>query len=111
VRDPLAAGQSLIINVDVQGVENFRGAAENNPLLARHLATVYVDVPIDELRVRLTGRGDSEAEIERRMVTAVKEQQERDKFDHVITSSSKGADFEALVQIWREITAHLAGSE
>ncbi|MDA8527524.1 AAA family ATPase [Opitutaceae bacterium] len=109
--DPLAAGQSLIINVDVQGVENFRGAAENNPLLARHLATVYVDVPIDELRVRLTGRGDSEAEIERRMVTAVKEQQERDKFDHVITSSSKGADFEALVQIWREITAHLAGSE
>jgi guanylate kinase len=111
VLDPLAAGQSLIINVDVQGVENFRGAAENNPLLARHLATVYVDVPIDELRVRLTGRGDSEAEIERRMVTAVKEQQERDKFDHVITSSSKGADFEALVQIWREITAHLAGSE
>jgi guanylate kinase len=111
VLDPLAAGQSLIINVDVQGVENFCGAAENNPLLARHLATVYVDVPIDELRVRLTGRGDSEAEIERRMVTAVKEQQERDKFDHVITSSSKGADFEALVQIWREITAHLAGSE
>jgi guanylate kinase len=111
VLDPLAAGQSLIINVDVQGVDNFREAAKNNLLLARHLATVYVDVPIDELRVRLTGRGDSEAEIERRMVTAVKEQRERDKFDHVITSSSKGADFEALVQIWREITAHLAGSE
>ncbi|MDB4474486.1 AAA family ATPase [Opitutaceae bacterium] len=111
VLDPLAAGQSLIINVDVQGVENFREAAKNNPLLARHLATVYVDVPIDELRVRLTGRGDSEAEIERRMVTAVKEQQERDKFDHVITSSSKAADFQALVGIWREVTARLAKSQ
>lgn len=111
VLDPLAAGQSLIINVDVQGVENFRGAAKNNPLLARHLATVYVDVPIDELRVRLTGRGDSEAEIERRMVTAEKEQQERDKFDHVITSSTKAADFQALVEIWREVTDRLAQSQ
>ncbi|MBT5901919.1 MAG: AAA family ATPase [Opitutaceae bacterium] len=111
VFDPLAAGQSLIINVDVQGVENFRGAAKKSPLLARHMATVYVDVPIDELRVRLTGRGDSEAEIERRMVTAVKEQQERDNFDHVITSSSKEADFQALVEIWRVATARVAQAD
>jgi guanylate kinase len=104
VLDPLGAGQSLIINVDVQGVDNFRNAAAENPLLARHLTTVYIDVPITELRQRLAGRGDSEAEIERRMVTAVKEQQERGKFDHVITSATKEADFAALLNVWRNVS-------
>ena len=103
--DPLAAGESLIINVDVQGVDNFRRAAAENPLLARHMGTVYIDVPIDELRVRLEGRGETEAEIERRMITAEKEQQERDKFDFVITSSDKETDFSALLKIWAQVVA------
>lgn len=107
VLEPLAAGRSLIINVDVQGVENFRAAARENPLLARHMGTVYIDVPIDELRVRLEGRGETEAEIERRMITAEKEQQERDKFDFVITSSSKEADFAELLKIWRQVVARM----
>jgi len=102
VLEPLAAGQNLIINVDVQGVENFRRAAQSNPLLAKHMATVYIDVPTAELRARLVGRGESADEIERRMVTAQKEQQEREKFDHVITSSTKEADFAALVNIWKQ---------
>jgi len=103
VLDPLSAGQSLIINIDVQGVENFRKAARAKPLLVSHMGTVYLDVPIPELRQRLVGRGESEAEIERRMVTAEREQQEREKFDYVITSSSKEADFEALRQIWQTL--------
>lgn len=107
VLEPLAAGKSLIINVDVQGVENFRRAARANPLLARHLGTVYIDVPIAELRQRLVGRGEAEAEIERRMVTATQEQQERDKFDYVITSASKEADFAALLAIWHELQARV----
>lgn len=107
VLDPLAAGRSLIINVDVQGVENFRAAARRHALLARHMGTVYIDVPIDELRVRLEGRGETEAEIERRMITAEQEQQERDKFDFVITSSTKEADFAALRKIWREVMARV----
>ena len=54
VLEPLAAGRSLVINVDVQGVENFRRAAAADPLLARHLATVFIDVPIPELRLEAT---------------------------------------------------------
>ena len=100
VLDPLAAGGNLIINVDVQGVDNFRRAAAANPLLARHMGTVYIDVPIDELRERLDGRGESAEEIERRMITAEREQQEREKFDYVITSASKEADFAALLKIY-----------
>lgn len=110
VLEPLANGQSLIINVDVQGVENFRRAARSNPLLAKHMATVYIDVPITELRDRLEGRGETVEEIDRRMITAEKEQQEREKFDYVITSSSKEADFEELLSIWRSVVDRVAGS-
>ncbi len=107
VLDPLAAGRSLIINVDVQGVDNFRRAAAANPLLAKHMGTVYIDVPISELRQRLVGRGETEAEIDRRMVTAEKEQQEREKFDYVITSSAKEADFGALLKIWQQLQSRI----
>ncbi len=103
VLDPLAQGQNLIINVDVQGVDNFRRAAAANPLLARHMGTVYIDVPINELRARLEGRGESVEEIDRRMITAEREQQEREKFDYVITSASKEADFTALLDIWQRL--------
>ncbi|MCC5024011.1 MAG: AAA family ATPase [Candidatus Synoicihabitans palmerolidicus] len=111
VLDPLAAGRSLIINVDVQGVDNFLRAAAADPLLARHMGTVYIDVPIEELRARLIGRGESEAEIERRMITAEKEQQKREKFDYVITSASKEADFAELRKIWQQRQALVRSSD
>jgi guanylate kinase len=107
VLEPLKTGRSLIINVDVQGVGNFRRAAGETPLLAHHMGTVYIDVPISELRQRLVGRGEAESEIERRMVTAEKEQQEREKFDYVITSSSKEADFAALLEILQKLQARV----
>jgi guanylate kinase len=110
VRDPLAAGRSLVINVDVQGVENFRRAAAADPVLGRHLATVFIDVPIPELRVRLGGRGESEAEIAHRMATAELELRERDKFDHVITSRDRDADFAALLAIWRRVAARVSAT-
>lgn len=111
VLDPLAQGRSLIINVDVQGVENFRRAAAANPLLAKHLATVFIDVPMAELRKRMVARGqDSEAEIERRMQTAERELREADKFDHRIRSTTREADFQALLAIWREVAARVAAA-
>jgi len=110
VRDPLAAGRSLVINVDVQGVENFRRAASSDAVLARHLATVFIDVPIPELRIRLGGRGESEAEIAHRMATAELELRERGKFNHVITSRDRETDFAALLAIWREVATRVAAS-
>lgn len=100
---PLRAGRSLIINIDVQGVENFRRAAEGDALLRRHMTTVFVDVPIPELRKRLAGRGtDGEEEIARRMQTAELELAQKDRFDRVIVSRSKDEDFAGLLAIWRE---------
>lgn len=109
VLDPLAAGRSLIINVDVQGVQNFRKAAVTNPLLAKRMGTVFINVPIPELRVRLTGRGETEAEIAHRMETAERELLEIGKFDFVVNSSNREADFQALLAIWRQVQARAQG--
>jgi guanylate kinase len=109
VLDPLAAGRSLIINVDVQGVESFRKAALENPLLAKRMGTVFINVPIPELRVRLTGRGESEAEIAHRMETAERELLEIGKFDFVVDSSNREDDFAELLAIWRRVQARADG--
>ncbi len=105
VLDPLAAGRSLIINVDVQGVENFQRAAASNALLAKRMGTVFINVPIPELRVRLGGRGETEAEIAHRMETAERELKEIGKFDFVVESHDREGDFQALLAIWRQVQA------
>lgn len=105
VLEPLGAGRSLVVNVDVQGVANFRRAAAEHALLKRCLGTVFIDVPIPVLRERLEGRGESAAEIERRMVTAEVELTERSKFDFVIESRDREGDFARL----REICAVVRG--
>ena len=104
VMEPLAAGRSLIINVDVQGVGNFRRAAAANPLLARHLGTVFIEVPLAELRHRMETRGqDSEAEIARRLQTAERELEEAKSFDFRITSRGRDDDFNALLDVWHSV--------
>ncbi len=110
VLDPLAAGRSLIINVDVQGVESFCKAAQASPLLAKHMGTVFINVPIPELRVRLTGRGESETEIAHRMETAANELKEIGKFDFVVESQNREADFAALLAIWHQVQARAEGA-
>jgi Guanylate kinase len=110
VLEPLAAGRSLVMNVDVQGVDNFRRAAAENPILGRHFTDVFIDVPIPELRVRLGGRGESEEEIARRMQTAEVELREKHKFSHVIVSRDKEHDFAALLAIYERAKARVAAS-
>jgi guanylate kinase len=100
VIDPLSAGGSLIINVDVQGVENFRRAGAAHPLLARHMATVFIHVALGELHQRMKARGqDAESEIARRLETAEQELLEVQKFDFRIESRARDDDFRALLEI------------
>jgi guanylate kinase len=103
VLGPLGAGRSLVIAIDVQGVESFRRAASENPLLSSHMVTVFVNLAIDELRVRLAGRGtDGQDEIDRRMQTAIEELRQKNHFDRVIESRSRDEDFAALLRIVRD---------
>jgi guanylate kinase len=100
VIDPLSAGGSLIINVDVQGVENFRRAGAAHPLLAQHMATVFIHVALGELHQRMKARGqDADSEIARRLETAEQELLEMQKFDFRIESRSRDEDFQALLEI------------
>jgi len=109
VLGPLRAGRSLIINVDVQGVDSLRRAAAADVWLRRHMTTVFIDVPLAELRARLAGRGtDGAEEIARRMRTAEAELAQKDNFDQVIVSRSKDEDFAALQRIWRQAQTRLA---
>lgn len=102
VLPPLSGGRNLIMNVDVQGVDNFRRAARDNPVLARHLSTVFIRVPLDELRKRLESRAqDHPDEIARRLAEAERELAEAPKFDYIIESQSREEDFQALLKIWR----------
>lgn len=111
VIEPLGAGKSLVINIDVQGVDNFRKAAASNSLLARHMGTVFIDVPLETLRSRMVMRGqDSEAEIEHRLRTAELELREASKFDFKIASRSRDEDFSDLLAIVEAVRRRAVGA-
>ena len=110
VLEPMARGQSLVISVDVQGVESFRRAAAANPLLARRMTTVFIVVDHDRLVARMRARAqDNEAEIAGRMKTAERELREAHKFDFQIESKTRDEDFAALLDIVEKARARSGG--
>ncbi len=110
VLDPLGLGESLVVNIDVQGVASLRAAAGRYPLLARSLATVFIMVDHDQLTERIRARGqDDEAEIARRMKTAEAEIKEAAKFEYRINSGSRDADSQALLHIIEQARPQLHG--
>jgi guanylate kinase len=101
VMDPLRAGRSLILNMDIQGVGSLGGVAENNRLLKRALCTVFINVGMEEIRRRMVGRAsESEEEIRRRMETAELERLAIPLFHHVIESGTRDEDYRALLDIY-----------
>jgi len=103
VREKLAAGSDLLLNVDVQGAATFCRAAETDPQLQGRVASVFLMPPgIEELERRLRGRGtDDEAEIQRRLRVAIDEIEHCDRYDYCIRSASRWEDFENLRSIYR----------
>jgi guanylate kinase len=100
VLEPLARGQNLVMSVDVQGVESFRRAAREIPLLGRHMTTVFIIVDHERLEARMRARAqDDEAEIAGRMKTAERELREAHRFDFRIESKTREEDFAALKEI------------
>lgn len=109
VLDPLRQGHNLVLSVDVQGVESFRAAARENPLIAQRMTTVFIVVDHDRLVARMRGRAqDNEAEIAGRMKTAERELQEAHKFDYIIESRTRDEDFAALKAILEKARARAA---
>lgn len=100
VVEPLAAGRSLVMSIDVQGVDSMRRVAAADARLHRAMTTVFIRVERDRLIARMRARAqDHEDEIARRMATAEAELREAHKFDHVIDSRTRDEDFHALLDI------------
>jgi guanylate kinase len=111
VLEPLQRGQDLVMSVDVQGVESFRQAAKENPLLARLMTTVFIVVDHERLVARMRARAqDDEDEIAGRMKTAERELREAHKFDFCIESHTRDEDFMALLGIVEKARARAAGA-
>jgi guanylate kinase len=108
---PLAAGRSLVISVDVQGVESFRRAARHDLWLAQAMTTVFIVVDRARLIARMESRAkDNPAEIERRMKTAEAELLEAPKFDFTIESRTRDEDFAALLSIVEQARKRASGT-
>jgi guanylate kinase len=104
VLEPLAAGQNLVMSIDVQGVESLRKVAQTDPFLRRAMTSVFIVVDRDRLIARMRLRAkDHEEEIARRMATAEAELREASKFDFRIESRTRDEDFTALLNIIEQV--------
>lgn len=100
VIDPIVAGRSLVMSIDVQGVANLRRFATGNPHLHRALTTVFILVDRERLVARMRLRAqDHDDEIERRMATAEAEIRAANSFDFRLHSQTRDEDFAALLEI------------
>lgn len=82
VEQELAAGRSVILNIDVQGAASIRA------LLGERLLTIFLMPPSEEtLAERLRARGsEDKADLERRLAEARHEMDQRDRFDAVVVN-------------------------
>jgi guanylate kinase len=112
VLEPLSRGQSLVISVDVQGVESFRRAVAQYPQIGKHMTTVFILVDRERLIARMRARAqDNEEEIAGRMRTAERELREASKFDFTIESRTRDEDFAALLEIVAKARARAAAAD
>lgn len=110
VLDPLAAGQNLVMSIDVQGVDSLRRVAAVDRQLRRAMTTVFIVLDHERLVVRMRERAkDHEDEIARRIATAEAELREAAKFDFRIESHTRDEDFAALLEIVTQARARADG--
>ncbi len=88
VKDLLAAGQDVILEIDWQGARQVEKSFPN-------ITSIFIIPPsIEALRARLTDRGqDDTSIIERRMQDAVSEMQHYNEFDYLVIND----DFETAL--------------
>lgn len=111
VTERLGDGRDLLLIIDVQGARTWRKIAAQHPDIFKNLTTVFIR-PKDaaELRARLCGRAtEADAEIERRLKTAVEELKCAGEFDEVIDSGTREHDYEALKNIYLKLKARENG--
>jgi guanylate kinase len=98
VEPRLAAGHGVVLEIEVQGARQIRGAMPE-------AVQVFIAPPSPEaLRERLVGRGtDSEEAIERRLAAAEGELAARSEFGHVVVNDDLDRATEDLVGLVKSL--------
>ncbi|MCD8481248.1 MAG: guanylate kinase [Verrucomicrobia bacterium] len=98
----LKAGFDLLLNIDVQGAEQYRTAEQGDDFLRGKLLTIFIQPrDLEQIKERMAARGaDDPKEIERRLASARAELVHAPRFHHVITSGTREQDFAALEQLY-----------
>jgi len=93
VLDKIAAGQDVVLDIDVQGAGQVRGCAD--PLIGGALVDLFVMPEGDEeLRARLDGRGTDSAEvIGLRLVNALEEVAHWPEYRYRLLSTTREEDY------------------
>ena len=105
IEGPMAAGRSVLLDIDVAGAAQVRDIVRGLPPdapLARAFLDVFIDVPsMEELRRRLEKRGEDAPDvIERRLRNAEGERARRDEFSAIVVNDdleTAHAELRALV--------------
>lgn len=102
VFDLMAAGNDVLLNIDVQGAASVRRTAKADAVLGRALATVFLTPStLSELEARLRGRGsDSEEVIARRLAEAKAEAAQWTEFDYLVVSGTREDDARRMQAIY-----------
>ena len=107
VEEALAEGQSVLMDIDVEGAAQVRAFVETLPaghLMRDGFVDIFVRPPsLAALRARLDGRGeDSEEAMELRMENAAGEMARADEFGHQIVNDHLETAYRELVEIIEE---------
>jgi guanylate kinase len=110
IREPLEQGSDLLLNIDVQGAETFRLAAESDPALQGRFVSIFIRPNnLEQIEKRLRSRAkDSEEEIARRLQTAEREIPCWKTFTYAFVSNTRRHDFGALNAIYLSETMRVA---
>lgn len=104
IQEVLAEGNSMILDIDVQGAEKVRNyvrALPNNDLMKIGYVDIFILPPdMEELRARLEGRGtDSPAVIERRLANAEGEIARADEYMFKVVNDELVIAFKRLCDL------------
>ena len=104
ISEVLAEGNSMILDIDVQGaakVRDYVRALPNNDPLKIGYVDIFINPPsMEELRARLEGRGtDSQETIERRLVNAEGEMARAGEYMFQVTNDDLGMCYKRLCDL------------
>ena len=104
VEEVLAEGNSMILDIDVQGAakvrERVRALPNTDPLKIGYVDIFVMPPSMDELRARLEGRGtDSRESIERRLANAEGEIARAGEYMYKVTNDELGLAYKRLCDL------------